>query len=175
MIITISGEIGSGKGTIGKSLSKRLNYNFYSMGNIRRETAKEHGMTIDKFNKIGEEESWTDVEVDNHQKELSKRENIILDGRLSWYFVPNSKKIYLDVEPEIATKRIFEDQRETEKKFKELKEVIEYNKKRKESDIKRYEKYYKINPYKREHYDLIVDTSNKTPNEVIKTILKNLE
>jgi len=49
MIITISGLPGSGKTTVAKKLSKKLNYEFISVGDLKGQFAKEKGMTIDEF------------------------------------------------------------------------------------------------------------------------------
>lgn len=175
MIITISGEAGSGKTTIGKTLAKIRNYNFYSMGDLRGKMATERGITIDELNKLGEKEGWTDNKVDDYQKELGEKEdNFVIEGRLSWFFIPHSKKIFLYVNPKIGAERVFLNPRQDEKKVKTIEEMVDYISQRKESDIKRYEKYYGINPYKQENYDLIIDTSHKKPKDIVEEILKNI-
>ena len=108
MIITISGWPGSGKTTVGKLLARKLNYKFYSMGNLRGKTALEKNLTIDQLNKIGEDESWTDKDVDEYQKKLGEKEdNLIVEGRLSFHFIPKSLKIFLKVDQIIGAARIF--------------------------------------------------------------------
>lgn len=174
MIITIAGEAGSGKGTLRKILSEKLNYESWSMGDMRREIAKKHKLTIHELNELGEKEDWTDKEVDRFQKQLGKRKNIIVEGRLSWYFIPNSYKIYLDVSPEKGDERIFKEKRHTEPVTEDIREMIEKNQERKQSDIKRYEKYYGINPYNKENFNLIINTTNKNPKEVSKKALENI-
>lgn len=175
MIITIAGEAGAGKTTIGKSLAEYLGYDFYSMGDLRGKIAAEKGMTIDEFNKLGEKEGWTDSIVDDYQKELGEKgDNFVMEGRLSWYFIPRSKKIFLDVAPMIGAYRIFLDQREDEKKVENIEEMIQYISQRRKSDIRRYERYYCINPYNKKNYDLVMNTSLKRPEEVMKEILKRV-
>jgi len=175
MIITISGEAGSGKTTIGKTLAKILNCNFYSMGDLRGRMATERGMTIDELNKLGEKEGWTDKEVDNYQKELGEKEdNFVIEGRLSWFFIPHSKKIFLYVHPEIGAKRVFANPRADEKKIKTIEEMTDYILQRRESDIKRYGKYYGINPYEQKNYDLVINTSDRSPKKIWEEILKKI-
>ena len=72
MIITITGEPGSGKSTIGKRLAKELGYGHYYIGQIRRDAAKKKGMTLAEYNKYGEAHPETDIEVDDYQKNLGK-------------------------------------------------------------------------------------------------------
>ena len=113
--ITITGEIGSGKTTVGKILAKRIDCDFLSVGSLRREIAKEKGLTIQELNKIGETETWTDEIADQKQIELGKRSsNFVIEGRLSWHFIPNSFKIFLDITKEEGAKRIIIEKRDSE-------------------------------------------------------------
>src|SRR3989338_515710 len=116
MIITISGLPGSGKSTIGKMLAEKLGYRFYSIGDLRGKMAMDRGMTIEEFNALGEKEAWTDKEADEYQVALAKREdNFIIDGRVSFYFIPQSFKIFLTVDPDVAAARVFVHTRPDEK------------------------------------------------------------
>ena len=176
MIITISGWPGSGKTTVGKLLARKLNYKFYSMGNLRGKTALEKNLTIDQLNKIGEDESWTDKDVDEYQKKLGEKEdNLIVEGRLSFHFIPKSLKIFLKVDQIIGAARIFNYPRKDEEKKETIEEMIEFIKKRVESDLKRYEKYYGINFLNNKNYDIIIITSNLKIDEVVEKILERIK
>lgn len=48
-------------------------------------------------------------------------------------------------------------------------------KERRKNDIERYKMYYGVNPFEKEHYDPVIDTSNKTKEEVLNIVLKTLE
>jgi len=130
-IITISGQPGSGKTTLGKMLVKELNYSFFiQWKKIRGKIALERGITIDELNRLGEKESWTDKDVDEYQRELGKKENgMIIEGRLSFYFIPHSTKIYLYSNEEIGARRIFLNQRIDEQKTESVEELMELLKK----------------------------------------------
>jgi len=160
MIITIGGLPGSGKSTVAKYLAKKFRLKHMSIGDFRREMALKRGMTIEEFNKLGEKEAFTDKEADDFLKSLGKKDNLIIDARLGWHFIPKSLKIFLKVEEKEGAERIFMHGRKSEKKYKNVQEVIKANKKRIESDVKRYKKYYGLNPYKISNYDIIIDTSN---------------
>lgn len=180
MIISISGSQGSGKSTIAKRLAKDLNYDHYYMGAIRRQKAYEKGMTLAEYNKLGETDPITDKEVDEYQKELGKKENnFIIEGRTSWYFIPHSYKIYLDVELEIGAKRIWlhlqkDNKRNEDDDINNIEEMIDSLKRRQESDEKRYEMYYGINVHDKSHYDFVLDTSNLNIEEVYSEVLNNV-
>lgn len=175
MIITISGKPGSGKSSVADILAKKLKLKRYSAGNYRREMARKRGMSLAEFNKLGETKDFTDKEADKWQEELGKKEdNFIIDGRLSYHFIPNSIKIFLDVKPETGARRIRLDNRKDEK-FKTDKQALKFWQERYKSDIKRYKKYYNLNPYDKKQYDFILDTSKLTINDTADKILKFIE
>jgi cytidylate kinase len=176
MIITVSGLAGAGKGSVCRQLSSRLNYNYYSMGDLRRMMAKDRGMTIEEFNKLGETQAFTDTDADDYQVALSKREdNFIMEGRVSYHFIPNSIKIFLYVKPIVAAKRIFNDQtgnRLNEKIGHTLNDQLQLTLARDASDKLRYKKYYNIDDYTdKKYFDLYLDTSDKTVSEVTDNIV----
>lgn len=180
MIITLTGLPGAGKSTIATMLSERLNMPWYSIGDIRGKMAHDRGMTIDELNALGETEDFTDKEVDDYQTQLGKeQDDFIMDGRLSWHFIPQSVKIFLDVDEKEASRRIFQASkqglRHDEKPYQNAEEVEESLKKRLASDQKRYKQYYDLDYLNQNNYDIVVDTTTKTPEEILEIILKTID
>ncbi len=179
MIITVTGLPGSGKTTIIKQLSEALQLPWYSVGDLRGKMAKERGITIDALNTIGESEAFTDKEVDDYQKSLGESsESFVIDGRLSWYFIPNSFKIFLDVDPKIGAERIFDaskkGERSDEESYTSTDEAARFISNRVASDVKRYQKYYQVDFLNRNNYDLVLDTSSITAEEATRQILEKI-
>ncbi|RLJ06058.1 MAG: hypothetical protein DRP18_01725 [Candidatus Aenigmatarchaeota archaeon] len=170
MIITISGVPGAGKTTVGKILAKKLGYEFFSMGDIRGRLAKERGLDINQLNKIGEKEDWTDRKTDEYQKKLGKRNNIVVESRLAYHFIPHSVKIFLEVDPKTGAERVMKTERDDER-YESIEETMEALEKRMESDRKRYKKYYGIDFPDKSKFDLVIDTTDKTPEQVVNIIL----
>lgn len=181
MIITISGAGGSGKSTIAKKLAEDLGWPRYYIGGIRREKARERSMTLAEYNKLGETDPSTDIEVDEYQKELGeKQDNFIMEGRTSWHFIPNSFKIYLDVQEKEGAKRVFkelqgEHKRNEDKALDNYGSVLKSMRERKKSDIRRYKKYYNIDAYNSKNYDYVLDTTNLSKNEVFQAVKMAIE
>ena len=170
--VTISGVPGSGKSTVAKILAEKLKLKRYSTGDFVREEAKKRNLTLEEYNKLAEKDPTIDSQTDEWQIELSKTENnFIIDGRLSYHFIPNSIKIFLDVKPEIGATRIRLEKRQ-EEEMKDKKEAIQIWKQRYNSDKKRYQKYYGINPYDKSQYDLVIDTTKLTINESATKVLE---
>lgn len=178
MIISISGMPGSGKTSVAKILAQELNVPFYSVGGLRGKMALERGITLDELNALGEEDDSTDKMVDDYQKELgAKGGDFVIEGRLSWYFIPHSFKIFLDCSLDEAAKRITKSKsdrpdEEIPDNSAEMRELIQA---RVASDIKRYDKYYGVDYRDPGHYDLVLDTTGlKSPEETADLIKASL-
>jgi len=176
MIISFSGALGSGKSTIAQKLAEKLNWPRYYIGGLRREVAAKKGLTLEEYNKLGESDPSTDKEVDIYQEELGKKEdNFVIEGRTSWYFIPQSIKIYLDVSLEEGARRIFNNlqlnnDRNEGNNLNTLDDVLASNKQRYESDHLRYQKYYNIDVYDPKNYDFYLDTTNIKPEAVFEAV-----
>ncbi len=183
MIISISGVPGSGKTSVAKIIADKLGMNFYSMGNMRGKMALDRGMTIDELNALGEKEAFTDAEVDEYQKKLGQTEdNFVIEGRLSWHFIPHSYKVFLGCDVDEAARRIFSakqsstSERADEAPATTVEQVRSALATRMTSDDVRYKKYYGADYRDHSHYDLVVDTmETSSPEETSEIILKELE
>ncbi|MEA3463619.1 MAG: cytidylate kinase family protein [Patescibacteria group bacterium] len=181
MIITINGAAGSGKSTIAKMLAEKLGWPRYCIGGIRRQRAKEKGMTLAEYNKLGETDFATDSEFDQYQKKLGKtKNNFIIEGRTSWHFIPHSIKIYFEADERERAQRVFNElkksnKRNEDKGLKTLNDVLISHRRRKQSDIKRYKKYYNIDVYNKNHYDYVIDTTNLNKKQVFVKVYKYIK
>lgn len=174
MIISISGAHGSGKSTLAKQLAGKLNWPHYYMGGLRREAAKKRGLSLGEYNKLGENDPKTDLEVDEYQHILGNtQDNFIIEGRTSWYFIPHSLKIYLDVNSDVSASRVFKDlenRPEESDASASLEDIRLILKERKASDVKRYRKYFNIEVYDRNNFDYYLDVSNLTIDETFESV-----
>lgn len=176
MIITISGDPGSGKSTVAKAIAEKLKLKHISAGDFMRELAAEKKMTILELVKIAEKDPAIDKEIDERTKKLAEQDNFIIDSRLAWHFIPKSLKIYLKCSADEAAKRIFAQKRGgIEAENISLEQTKENIIKREQSEIKRYKKYYSIDFKKDENYDFVLDTTKLTIQEAIDEILEFIE
>lgn len=142
-----------------------------------RELATERWMELIEIGHQAESDGGViDAILDNRQKSLWETEdNFIIDGRLAFYFIPHGRKIFLTVEPLEAAKRVFNDE---SRLWVETHETIEHAAEniivRRNSEDERYMKYYGVHIYDMGLYDIIVDTTDKTVEEVFEEVISKL-
>ena len=171
MIITIGGLAGTGTTTLAQVLSEKLNVPYISAGFIFREMAAERGMSVLEFSEFAEGNDEIDKEIDKRQAEKAKStDNLILEGRLSAFFVDNADlRICLMTPFDVRSKRIAE--RENKSVDVAKSEIII----REESEDLRYKEIHNIDISNMEIYDLIINTDSFDPesiSEIITTTLK---
>lgn len=82
-IISLGGELASGKGTVSKILMDRLNFGVYRNGDYFRKLAKEMEMDVTTFNIYVKEHPEIDRQIENSASEYAKEhDNFIIDARL---------------------------------------------------------------------------------------------
>jgi predicted cytidylate kinase len=173
MHISITGDLGSGKSTVGKMLNSHFGYSFLSTGQLQRELAQKHGMDTLEFNKYSDKNIEVDHYIDDHLKKINTS-NVphVLDSRLAWFFVPTSFKVYLLCFDEIAAKRILNDKtRKGEPNAKSIKDKISDSNLRRSIENKRFEKVYGAKFRLSKNFDLVLDTSFISTEEVFNLIV----
>ena len=170
-IISITGDLGSGKSTVSHLLRERLGYDYIYTGNIQREIAKRYNMTTLELNKYSETHPEIDEEIDTTFKSLNDSNHLIVDSRLAWFFIPKSFKIFLKTDIAVSAQRISSDiWRETEN-YASQDEAIDKIVARKESEIKRYMNLYGVDCSDLSNFDHVIDTSYISPEEVADSIV----
>jgi len=172
MIITISGSPGSGKTTVAKLVAKKLKMKHYSLGDFMGGIAIDKGISLLELSKLAEKSDEIDKALDDKQISLGKKEdNFIIDSRLGWHFIPRSIKIFLNADINEAAKRIFSCSRKDEKENTSLKKTLENIKKRIASERKRFREYYGLDIYKKQNYDIWIDTTDLGIKDVVKKLI----
>ena len=171
MIITIGGLAGTGTTTTAELLSKQLDIDYISAGSVFRDMAREKGMSVLEFSEFAEGNDDIDKEIDKRQAELAKSaENLIVEGRLSAYFVEEADlKLWLVTPFDVRSSRIAERESKTVEVAKE--EIIT----RENSEALRYMDIHNIDIKNMDIYDLIINTGTFSPEKVSEIILTTLK
>ena len=171
-IITITGDLGSGKSTVSTILCKRLKYAYIYTGNIQRDIANRYNMTTFELNKYAETHPEIDDEIDATFKSLNTSSHLIVDSRLAWFFIPESFKVFLKTDLIVSAHRISDDKRRENEKYLSLEDAADKIAARKESENKRYMELYEVNCADLSNFNLVIDTSFISPENVADMILE---
>ena len=170
-IITLTGDLGSGKSTVSKILIEKLKYDYIYTGKIQREIAGRYQMSTLELNQYAETHPEIDEEIDATFKALNDSSDLIVDSRLAWFFIPNSYKVYLTCDIAVAATRIANDRQRKSEQYVSQEEAVRNIIARKESENKRYMELYGADCSDLSNFNLMVDTSHITPEEVADAII----
>jgi CMP/dCMP kinase len=183
MIITISGNPGSGKSTVAKILVKRLGYERVNAGGIMREMSKERGITLEELGKLAKNDFSVDQEIDQRAGEKARAyqkqgKDVLVEGRIQYHFLPESKKVYVWVDPKVGAERILKDLQDKDAAaarnqtiVNSVEEVFKLSEEREEGDASRYIKFYGTDYRKKENYDFVVDTTQITAEQAADKVM----
>jgi cytidylate kinase len=177
-IITIAGKPASGKSTTAKMVANKLGYTHYSTGDLFREIAATQQHDVLEANLHAERgDASIDYKVDERQKNLGVTEDkFVIDARLGWHFIPNSFKVYLDLDTITGADRILANP-DSERVSKENipENSVAYAKvldERLASESRRYKMLYNVDGHDSENFDIVIDTKSNTPSQVTALIIE---
>lgn len=166
--IAISGKSGCGNTTVSGLLAKKLgikliNYTF-------RQLAAEKGMTLAEVIEAAKNDDSYDKYVDSHQVELAQAEPSVLGSRLAiWVMEKADFKVYLYASDETRAQRVFN------REGGDLQQIKDFTAMRDREDTGRYKAFYGIDNNNYNFVDLIIDTANYNPEQIVDLILNKLE
>ena len=175
MHITLTGNLGSGKSTIGKIMSEKYGYTIYSTGKIQRELAEERGLTVLEMNKLMQQDHSFDNIIDDRTTQLSKesKEDLFFDSRLAWHFAENAFKVFLTVSIDEAARRVYgDDKRGDVEKYSSIADAKANLIERARTEDVRYKEIYGLDYFNLNNYDLVLDSTFSKP-ELLAEVLIN--
>ena len=175
-IITLSGKPGSGKSSTADRVAELLGYTRYSAGDLVRIMVRQQKTTLHEFNEKALHDHSLDHGIDTELRNLREHKDIVIDSRLGFYWIPESFKVYLDLDDDVATARIFKDAVNNELRdygdggSGSLSDVQRMVHQRLENEKHRFKTLYGVNPYSRSNFDLVINTSRHSPQTVALTV-----
>ncbi len=168
LIITVSGPHGTGKSTYAKALAEALSVRYVSAGELFRELAKQHKMSLEAFSHRAAEEPSIDRMLDERTKEEAKKRGVVIDAQLGAWMVRDlaDVKVLLTAPDDVRFRRIAE--RDSIEEADAMRETIN----RESIQKQRYRKYYGIDVTDLSIYDLKIDTSLHTIEETKAIIIE---
>lgn len=101
----------------------------------------------------------------------------IVDSRLAFHNIPESFSVRLICDPDIAAQRLLNDTKrgKEDNKYKSLEEAKQARERRRIGENERYKRRYDVDLENSDNYNLIIDTSYSTVDDISDVILKCLE
>src|SRR3989344_1351122 len=162
-VITIAGSLGSGKSSTAKAVAAALGYEHLSSGDVFRKMAQERGGSVEAINIAAEVQQDIDHKVDAWLDSLKDRENIVVDSRMAWKWMPDSFKVFLALDSAPASEGIFANI-QTEGRMSEhassVEEVRASIDTRFASEQKRYLSLYGVDPTDPLNFDIFINTKS---------------
>lgn len=142
-------------------------------------------LTIEQANNMAEidgirkiVDTLIDEKMKNDGEEINKTERPneiwIIDSRLAFSNIPESFSVRLTANPEVAAKRLLNDKSrgQEDRKYANIEEAKLARENRRIGENKRYKERYGIDLEKEENYDLIIDTSYSTVDDISDVIIQ---
>jgi len=178
-IITISGKAGSGKSSTADRVAELLGYTRYSSGELVRKFIRKKKITLQDYNTMAAADPELDDQIDGDLRKLRQHNDIIIDSRLGFYWIPESFKVYLWLDTEVAIARIYKDANLNAGRSgagegtTTMSDVFDQVEERSQNERARFKKLYNVDPFDTSNFDLIVDTSRHSPQTVALTVYDN--
>ena len=173
MHISITGKLGSGKSTICNLIKDTYGFEIFSTGAIQREVARERGITTLELNELMKVDHSLDDIIDATTTRLSVEragDKLIFDSRMAWHFATNTFKIFVTVDPMVAAQRVIAAGRGSEECYTCVEEARDNLIKRSLVEQERFKTLYGVDYYDYNNYNLVVDSSYRSPDEVLAII-----
>jgi len=169
MKIAISGKSGCGNTTVSRMVADALNLRFINF--TFRNLAQEKGLSLNEVLALAATDDAWDREVDTRQTEMAREQGgCVLGSRLAiWMLSEADLKVVLTASPEIRAKRI------QGREGNSLEYIAEFTDSRDRQDHDRYLRIYNINNDEYSFADLVIDTDDKSPAEIAKIIISEVE
>ncbi len=173
MIVAVGGPPGSGKTTVAETFSKAHGYVLVSAGAKFRAMAEAKGLSLSAFGEAAQADPEIDRSLDRAVLEEILKEDgagrdVIVDGRIQAHLLAQRHipclKVLIDAPLAVRAKRIAGRER---KAVAVARREITH---RASLEKSRYKAIYRIDLSDTSVYDLVIDSSDKTPDQIVQIV-----
>ncbi len=173
--ITITGDLGSGKSAVSRILCEHTGFEYVSTGRIQRQLAQELGIDTLEMNRRADTDPTIDQQIDGIFVDMGKdSEGYVVDSRMAWFFLPDSFKVYLRADVQTAAERIINDPNRKSEEYETKEEAVRKILARKDSENARFLAKYGADSTDMNNFDLVITTTQRSPEEVAGLILSGI-
>ncbi len=160
-VLTVGGLPGTGTSTLCRILEQRMGIPYVYAGQIFRDQAKARDMSLADFGALCQEDPAVDQALDDEQVRIMQRGDVLMEGRLSGYLAARhgveALKVWVTCDEDERLRRIIE--RDGGDMATQRARTLA----REASEADRYRRYYDIDLDDLSVYDLVLDSTNISP------------
>ncbi len=169
MLVTLSGLPGSGTSTLARMVAPKLGLDHLDGGTVFRAAASEAGVTLAEFAARAETDERIDRQLDDRLTARARQGDVVLESRLAGWLVTRAAigglRVWLSCdERERATRVGGRDGHD-------LDAGLDQNRRREQSERDRYHRYYGIDLTDLSIYDLVLDSTEVDPAELLDAVV----
>ncbi len=179
VVIVISGMPACGSSTAAKLLAKKLKLKHFSLGDYTKKDAakvikkeKETERAADNWKRSDYNTRKTQEKYDNVQKAVAKKGDVVIDSKLGIHILGNlaDVKVWVKAPFPVRAGRVAERDGIGAANAKTI------LKEKETAERKNWEKIYGFDYFSQEkEADIVIDTSDKNPEEIVKIIIKKVK
>ena len=171
MLITISGLPGSGTSTAARAVASALSLEHLDGGTLFRAMAHERGLSLADFAVLAEGDDRIDRALDDRLSQRALQGDVLLESRLAGWLASRAGatglKVWVDCDERERARRVgSRDEHDAE-------EALAINQCREASERARYLSYYGIDLADLSVYDLVVDSTEGSADDVVTQIVES--
>jgi cytidylate kinase len=163
--ILLSGLSGTGSTTAAKRIAADLGLKYIYGGQIFRDLAKERGIPLEEFVESLEHNPETEREIDRRLVEAGQQDNVLIESRPGGWIFPEeipALRIWLTCDLPERLRRVQQREHHPRSPDNLLR--------REASDNRRYRALYGIEPEDFSPFDLVLDTTSLSVDQVVERI-----
>ena len=167
--VAVSGKSGCGNTTVSRILAETLKLRFINI--TFRTLAEERGLDLAEVLALSAKDDSWDIEVDTRQVKLAREEGgCVLGSRLAiWMLSEADFRVFLTAQPLTRAKRI------QSREGGDIQDIARFTAARDRQDHERYQRIYNIDNDEYSFADIVVDTDNIEPPEIVGIIIAGIE
>ena len=169
MLITLSGLPGSGTSTVARTVASRLALDHVDGGTVFRSLASERGLTLAAFAEVAEGDDSIDRALDDRLLDRAREGDVVLESRLAGWLATRARlraiRVWIECDERERARRV------GGRDGHDLDEALATNREREASERTRYLTYYDIDLSDRSLYDLVLDSTERAPQELVADIV----
>ncbi len=169
MLITLSGLPGSGTSTVARLVAAELGVDHLDGGTVFRTVAAEQGLSLAEYAARAEHDEAIDRALDDRLTERARTGDVLLESRLAGWLATRAELAALRVW--IACDEVERARRVADRDAHDAVEALEHNRIREKSERARYLGYYDIDLTDLSIYDLVLDSTDVGPPELVAAVV----